>query len=246
MGNKLRINGVTFTGRTDISSWTTQQQPGGVRVDWGGGDIDILEGETWEVNEGCVIVSFSFQRQNNVLTGSLTFPPDATNPTVTIFSVARNTWTFSNCTKNKSRTATGGLISVSSSFTGSLLSPNCHPCVGPVASNCQTSTSIWQSYNKENQRTLGPSQYNPFLSGDITGVSQTITVTTNTGATSSRDNKNPSVTVLTNDCILTINYADGGSSTQTYAECPTVEAVGDEVCPQNCFIADKILGKVGG
>jgi hypothetical protein len=49
--NKLLINGQVQTFNKQILSWETSPQSGGIEVDWGGGDIDLLTGTTWEVEK---------------------------------------------------------------------------------------------------------------------------------------------------------------------------------------------------
>jgi hypothetical protein len=60
VATKLSINGVVFSGRSEIDSWSPQPQSGGVKVDWGGNDVEILSGESWTIEKRLKLTATGF------------------------------------------------------------------------------------------------------------------------------------------------------------------------------------------
>lgn len=122
------------------------------------------------------------------------------------------------------------------------------------STTCRTSLSAFYGSDWGRwKRLLGSNQ----RSASIQGVSPTTpitcrltghpiyTVTTNTGASSTRPNKTPTVTPVGGGCAIQINYVDGTTEQLNVGTCPDWVRVGFE-CPQACTIADRIITFLGG
>ncbi|WP_152550973.1 hypothetical protein [Picosynechococcus sp. NKBG042902] len=225
----LLINGQPFTGWGEIQSWTTELQSGsGIEVDWGGGDIDILPGETWGIS------SFGLY--------SVTISAYGGSQTATTPNVISSAGSFG-------RTALS--ISQLCALDAPIISGNvgtlraCDNCARFNISSQWMITTDGGIARTTSGAYLGANCNNGIPSISAVLTSSSTKVTTNTGATSTRQTtSNPLVSLQPGDCILTITYTDGKTQTLTYPECPTVEplqclevsdqgGVLDDICPYN-------------
>ncbi|ANV92029.1 hypothetical protein [Picosynechococcus sp. PCC 8807] len=242
MASKLLINGQLFIGRTDIQSFSTQQQGGsGIEVNWGGGDIDVLTGET-------------YQFVDHVVGGMWEF------------SLYRAHWSSgaSKCQYIKSiRTLTASSWSNPSFGTSQIGSPPPDPVINweQVTQANTLNQSIWSYVAGNNdsrcsgtklwyQRRYGSNRRTLDTCINAYAFFETKTfpkVLTNTGQTSVRQTGvTPLVRVLGNECNLAITYTDGKTQILTYPECPPVAPFEDEICPQACDKANQILNRLRG
>lgn len=266
MGNKLLINGSIFTGRTDIQSWTTQQQSAGIRVDWGGGIVDTLSGETWTIQTLYDYCIGPLRRWNATAFLTRTIKAGKTGPT----TVTVNT-TFDSV--NPPTYASYGVNFRPSGLTDYIVEVYANRTGKRNTTPSNTSGTPWYNLN---YTTSGVCDPNSFL-GRVTQVytqdrnTQAITgagctfsttgtivqagnttpigyrVVTDTGAVASRNiTPQPSVSLASGDCSLIITYTDGKTQTLTYPTCPTVALIEDELCPQTCSIANQIISTLGG
>lgn len=231
MAKKLSIDDIIYQGLRDINPnnpYSLNPQSGGIRVDWGGGDVDILTGETWGIE------TTSFPTPSNCLGERFVALEELSvyNP-------------LQSCSSYSSRFPNGTIYLIKkdtifciSNCTGSLCGSFC---------NWQKRLFYIRPDGTQNAASL--------LSGwNISGLyipdagEQKVTVTTNTGVTSSRNTTtSPNVTMQPGGCILTINYLDGSSSQIKFNECPTdIQLVEDcpPCIPSLISLSDRILGKL--
>lgn len=169
-----------------------------IEVDWGGGDIDYLTGETWseEIIENCGTA--------NLLYGGSTYidqpiPPDAT--TANIVSLGG----FYNCSSYFSQ---NWGLATNSGYTYRSEIPN--GCMGatptcPLIQNDPTSLEAW---SKANPLVVANGTSAPALISITPGVTTT-KVTSNTGEFSERETITPPTVSLVPPYVLSINDSTG-------------------------------------
>ncbi|ANV90769.1 hypothetical protein [Picosynechococcus sp. PCC 8807] len=242
MASKLLINGQLFYGRSEIQSFSTQQQGGsGIEVNWGGGDIDVLTGET-------------YQFVNHVVGGMWEY------------SSYRTHWLSgaNKCGYQKAiRTLTATSWAPPTFGTFQAGSPPPDPEIDwEQATQANTQDQgIWSyTAGSTDSRCDGTKRWQQRRNGSIVRTLDTCIsayaffetrtfpkVLTNTGQTSVRQTGvTPLVRVLGNECNLVITYTDGKTQTLIYSECPTVAPFEDEICPQACDKANQILNRLRG
>lgn len=245
----LSLDGITRIepGGKEINSFNVSGGGAAIRVNWGGGDIEFLEGDTWSISVvnaawfyldntrsglvGCSnTVPARLDYQWRVLTGcslagratTSTASPISTSPDVEIdwylgvvqlgidnFELINQRWSgqpietercFISCSSNTNRT-----VRISSIYNGFQVNRTVQT-QGPCSS-------------------VAPATPPTVRARPWDGV---WSVTTNTGATSSRAQElGPDVSASDSGCILSINYTNGTSLELNYGpNCPeTAEVV---------------------
>ncbi|QCS50309.1 hypothetical protein FEK30_13250 [Picosynechococcus sp. PCC 11901] len=230
----LLINGSPWTAPKEIQSWTPEQQQGGIRVDWGGGDVDILTGETWESAAWIEAIGSFSQAMSSAynppecgaiqcksgtigfrffgeLSGGLT--PIRGNRVSNPYCGNHWYWTYENA---------GVVVS----FTDWI-----------KYSPCDTRNYPEKAWNVGN-----PGWVQVYMSvGGFSLSPYGWKITSNTGDSSTRGGHPdpPDVSLLNGDCILTITFVDNTTQDLTYDECPTVEPLQClEISDQGGVLAD--------
>ncbi len=228
-------NGDTVTGRFKVPAGKTAvsaeaiPQSGGIRVDWGGGDVVTLPGQTW---------SFDREIQTKIVANY--------SPGTCPSWFRRPSGGAGNCCLTISRSG----VSLSSSVFRN--SPP-HPVI--FATGFEESACTPQIPGSNNRyyvsgsSTQGPFSYLFTWSGtscnpvfNLVSLTETVansTVTTNTGQSSSRaGDKTPTVSLLTAGCFLTITYTDG-SQAINLSDCPGfIRVEDDSQCPPGSCTCD--------
>lgn len=241
MGNKLLINGSLFQGRTDIQSWTTEQQQGGggVEVNWGEGDIDILSGDNYSITNQTYKVFECSPSCQGLRRGLGYAYPINEGYSISYTRVAYSSfyrYSYYSATITNTETGQSWIFPATNDY---------YFQAGSVCSNRVAATYNFPRIKVSEGSNFTSYHYKDWQATTLYESFIETTVTTNAGQKSTRRNKPPSVSVLSTDCVLTITYTDGKTQTLTYPECPTVSLVEEEVCDQACILADRINAKLG-
>ncbi|WP_148293463.1 hypothetical protein [Picosynechococcus sp. NKBG15041c] len=229
----LLINGQlqTFSKEILSTSLSGGSSGGGVRVDWGGGDVDILPGETWG-------------RQTNtsnqtIATGGLSY-----NLKLQLSSCQSGSNVVDLSVVNQAALDSSGFVNSTGTMTinpGYKVSgggSNPFSLTGPGTITCQR----FHKHNCEWGRiSLNGGAFRNAGSATVSGSVTTKTITTNTGASSSRNtNIDPDVSLLPDPCVLTIAFTDNTTKEIEYGEtCPDVSPIQClEVTDQGGVLAD--------
>lgn len=244
MANKLLIDGVVFAapnGRQINTSnpYSLQQQSGGIRVDWGGGDIETLPGTSATISEIIAWYSQSYVRASFSAcvpyNSSYWLVPSGTAPLREMENHPTIPDSYSPPPSN--------VLLLEDSFSKS------HQYVRGF-SNCAQTVTVWNVI--VNGRRIQDYSYQrqpPQFFTDRCGWK----VTDNLGNTSQRfksavgANRNPPiVSEIGEGCVLIVYYLDGSSSQLTFDECPQdIRLIEDEICQSACNKADEIIRRLG-
>lgn len=240
MANKLSIDGVIFQGKSAISSWKTIPLSGGIKVDWGDDDVEVLGGETWNLSS-----STSVERVAEYLFSYNIF--DGEERCV--------------AARNKSDL----LILNPTKYSQSGIQNTVGPQIVPEGFRVEFSRypSTYYQVNAGEDFSVGffhkhycgwgglripaSGSLREFGEGSVDAIIIERIITSNTGATSTRTTSAiPTVALANGGCELAINYVDGTSALLSFPECPTdIFLVEDEVCQNTCNIANSIINKLG-
>jgi hypothetical protein len=246
--NKLLINGQVQTFNKQILSWETSPQSGGIEVDWGGGDKEVLPGESWEQTTLSVPLYIYAKSLNITWSGNtIYFSPNpfggegllvkvATSPIRNLFVCEYNGssnpwrithyiwgWSFG----NENIPASWVFSSFNSIQTNRFTQYLRDPCWFEQALG-NNGENIFTASDCPTGRNATGSLESP--QGDwvsrIMSSQPVIRITTNTGAISERQTTiPPNVTLLTGSCDLIINFTDSTQQEISFDECPTVESI---------------------
>lgn len=218
MGDRLVIWGTgnntegRYLASKDVSGAAIAQSGGGILVDWGAGDTEVLTGQTWDTSQqdGTHIVSGVspgscpswFKRpsggggyacraipRTGVVLGSTVFRNSAPYPSV---------------------------------FTTGFEETDCLPRT-PGASNLYYVAGSSNEGNFSYLFTWSNTACSPIFNlVSLTPVVLSYTVTTNTGETSTRNSPAsvPSISLIPNSCAIAITFADGTSKEIPLESCP--------------------------
>ena len=259
MASKLLINGTDiYQAPREINPnnpHTNTQLSGGIRVDWGGGIVDILPGESatvtpiyskrveaWRITVDVFYASGSasgllFVANQVVNFNSRVFPPAGFQM---LYVPVGSNWSsffyFPNIGRNTTlQPVTYEGISVQ---TSAPVTTNDTPYNHAIGFYGNRTTKL----EFKNLRNL------QFVSVVSSGSLSRYRVTTDTGAFSERTTTTPpSVSLLPAGCELRVNLINPSESLLigTYNPCATVELV-DDSCPQSvCDILDNLINLVG-
>lgn len=232
MVDKLLINGVVYSPGKEIASFNLSGggSGGGVRVDWGGGDVVILSGETWQLSSGTSRVTAAilmFSTRNNL----------------TIDLVVENQALFSACGVSNSL----GSHTVNTGFEIDLTG-NGRFRRRCVAGNVINITRFHRSSYWYATITVNGQFISTVGEGAAFAIQSFRRITTNTGAVSERNTTNePSVSLQPGNCKLTIFFIDGTTQEIEFGEeCPDVKPYEEPDCPLPCAVADSVIRALGG
>ena len=251
----LLINGQlqTFSKEIINTSLSGGGSGGGVRVDWGNGDVDILSGETWNVSATRPGAWFLKTRAYAVFSNVCrctsflyTFAPTVVGLRFNAGPAGAGScdpWPVE-AIPQTATVASDPNIQPTVTFTSSSISLQCTNAGVAQPNNIGTATVTWSNgvtltaNNVPQNPILGPNP-TPYY---LTQTNNTYTVTTNTGQVSQRTQRlRPIIDLLEADpCILTITFDDNTTQEIEYGEeCPDVSPIQClEVTDQGGVLAD--------
>lgn len=241
----LIINNDLYEFDKDLNQsnpYQTELLTGGVRIDWGNDDVDILTGETWTTegiyeNIGGAFYRWDFQyRLVYISTGGelftwrnaiiySTIPLDlkeiSCSNAVALYSIFRADVSSNT---NTQRTICGQAFFRSIS---SVLNPETKNHWVSLASGNSDAKYEWRN------------ESSTYISGQDEQQLVGWKVTSDTGQVSQRNQPSqPQISTIPSDCKLTINFADSSSEIMIFSDvCPTVE-------PYYCFDCPGLIGLI--
>jgi hypothetical protein len=217
----LIADGVDYLFNKEITNWSTSSVPGGIQVDWGGGDIDILTGSSWSQTT-------SYSVGNPVIIFNWDTPPSCYIGLTTYFNYIQfnSGLCYRVVNPNNNSILQQGSRATAARYNvggyGGIAIPGCGTKVG----------SDWQPYIHLNDPLLGFSVVfeTTYSVKTITYVYNGTTlpptglrIISDTGQFSERQTSTPPiVTFVSPECNLTINFTDLTSQViNINGSCPT-------------------------
>ncbi|WP_198161441.1 hypothetical protein [Picosynechococcus sp. PCC 8807] len=236
-------NGDTVTGRFKVPANKTainasaNPQSGGVRVDWGGGDVDILEGETWTLSANRSTQWFVL-RKDLIVGPQIRYGWWRVGNSGAMFSAVQNAKNPCNtppvCGDPAIPTRPTGINANSGGkpFVFSLFGPQTRTYCG----QCSIITHGYQTYyDGQPVEYASPGQYRT-ISVSVSRHSSadcTWTVETDTGDASSRTQTDaPNISSENSPCKIRINYSDQSDQEIILSNCADWARLEDDSqCP---------------